>query len=246
MQTLHDFAMFFLEIDQRLDAIISAYGSLTYLVLFGIVFAETGLVVMPFLPGDSLLFAAGALAARPDNPLNVWALAVVFITAAALGDTTNYWAGRSLGPLALRSEKSRFLNRKHLVRAHAFFERWGIYALILARFLPIIRTFMPFTAGIGRMPYWRFLGFSAIGSLAWVGIFLFGGNLFGNIPVVQENFGIVVLAIIAVTAAPAAVGAARAFLTARASRAAAATVVPAPAEPALREQRETTEAGARR
>ncbi len=221
METLQELAMFFLEIDKRLDVIVSEYGTLTYLVLFAIVFVETGLVVMPFLPGDSLLFAAGAIAARPENALNVWALAGVFIGAAALGDTTNYWVGRYVGPRILRSERSRFLNRKHLERAHTFFERWGKYALILARFLPIIRTFMPFTAGVGRMAYWRFLGFSALGSLAWVGLFLFGGYLFGNIPLVQNNFAIVVLAIIGVSVAPAAVGAIRGYRASRAARRAA-------------------------
>lgn len=227
MDTLHELVMFFLEIDKRLDVIMSTYGTLTYLVLFAIVFAETGLVVMPFLPGDSLLFAAGALAARPENPLNVWALAAVFIVAAAMGDTTNYWVGRYVGPRILRSERSRFLNRKHLERAHTFFERWGKYALVLARFLPIVRTFMPFTAGVGAMPYGKFIGFSALGSLAWVGLFLFGGYLFGNIPFVKNNFAIVVLAIISVSVAPAVVGAVRGWRAARAERAARA--VPAPA-----------------
>lgn len=239
MDTLHDLVMFFLEIDKRLDVIMSTYGTLTYLVLFAIVFAETGLVVMPFLPGDSLLFAAGALAARPENPLNVWALAGIFIGAAALGDTTNYWVGRYVGPRILRSERSRFLNRKHLERAHTFFERWGIYALVLARFLPIIRTFMPFTAGVGAMPYARFIGFSALGSLAWVGLFLFGGYLFGNIPFVKNNFAIVVLAIISVSVAPAAVGAIRGWRASRASRTPIDVPAPAPDAPSAHEPVET-------
>jgi membrane-associated protein len=238
MDTIQQFFEFILHIDKSLDSIISQYGTLTYLVLFAIVFAETGLVVTPFLPGDSLLFAAGALAARPENPLNVFALAGVFIGAAAVGDTTNYWIGRYIGPRVLRSEKSRFLNRKHLDHAHAFFEKYGRWALVLARFLPIVRTFMPFTAGVGAMPYFKFIGFSALGSLFWVGIFLFGGYLFGNIPVVRDNFAIVVLAIIAVSAAPAAVGVmrgvARARRAARAQRA-ATPVAPAPPAPNRRE-----------
>jgi membrane-associated protein len=204
-----------LHIDQTLDSIIKSYGALTYAILFAVVFAETGLVVTPFLPGDSLLFAAGAIAASPGNPMHPLALAGVFVAAAACGDTVNYWVGRKIGPRILRSETSRLLSRKHLDRTHAFFDRYGGLAIPLARFLPIIRTFMPFTAGVGGMPFGRFLAFGLIGSTAWVGVFVGGGYLFGSIPVVRNNFALVVLGIIAVSVIPAAVGAYRGWRSAR-------------------------------
>jgi membrane-associated protein len=191
---------FILHIDTHLDLLISSYGLWVYLILFVIVFCETGLVVTPFLPGDSLLFAVGAFAARGSLDLAsaVGALAV----AAVAGDTVNYWAGQVVGPKVFQSEKSRLLNKKYLMRTHEFYERHGGKTIIIARFIPIIRTFAPFVAGIGEMSYARFLSYNVIGGIGWVCVFVFGGFFFGNLGVVRRNFTLVILAIILLSVMP--------------------------------------------
>jgi membrane-associated protein len=171
-------------------------------LLFGIIFAETGLVVMPFLPGDSLLFAAGAFCARPETGLNVHLLALLLFVAAVLGDTVNYWVGAKLGPKVFSREDSPWLRKKHLERAHAFFEKYGGRAIILARFVPIVRTFVPFVAGVGQMTYSRFLAYNIIGGFVWIYAFIYLGFAFGNHPLVQKNFKLVILAIILLSVLP--------------------------------------------
>lgn len=193
---------FILHIDVHLKEIVASYGLWTYAVLFLIVFAETGLVVTPFLPGDSLLFAAGALCAPADSQLNVHAIAVLLFVAAFLGDTVNYWVGSRLGPAVFRRDDSIFLRKKHLERAHAFFVRYGGRAIILARFVPIVRTFVPFVAGVGRMPYGQFLFYNIVGGFVWVYFFTYAGYLFGTHPLVQRNFKLVILAIIVLSVLP--------------------------------------------
>lgn len=191
---------FILHFDRHLQQIFASYGSFTYALLFLIIFCETGLVVTPFLPGDSLLFAAGAFAAA--GSLDVRVLWLGIWLAAVAGDNANYWIGRQLGPRVFQREGSRLLNKKHLENTQAFYEKHGGKTLILARFAPILRTFAPFVAGIGRMPYVRFLAFSMGGGLAWVGLFVLGGFFFGNLPVVRKNFEVVILAVIAVSLMP--------------------------------------------
>ena len=191
----------FLHLDKHLDVIIGNYGTWTYLILFGIVFCETGLVITPFLPGDSLLFAAGIFAARPDAKLNVWIVFVLLSVAAILGDTVNYWIGAYVGPRAFR-ENVRFLKREYLDRTHRFYERHGGKTIILARFIPILRTFAPFVAGIGAMNYRRFLLYNVVGGVGWVAVFVFGGYGFANRDFVKDHFSLVVLAIILISMLP--------------------------------------------
>ncbi len=179
-----------------------------YLLLGAIVFCETGLVVLPFLPGDSLLFACGALAER--GGLNVAVLGLVFMAAALLGDNVNYWLGRALGPRILRGESVPLLNKKNLDRTRKFFARHGGKAVVMARFVPIVRTFAPFTAGVGAMPYARFLTFSVGGAALWVGVCVAVGWFMGNIPIVKDNFSIVVIAIVFVSVIPVLIGMVRA------------------------------------
>lgn len=193
---------FIIHIDRHLAEIIAAYGTWTYAVLFAIIFVETGLVVMPFLPGDSLLFAAGAFCAKPETGLNVHAMALLLFIAAVLGDTVNYWIGAKIGPAVFKREDSIWLRKKHLERAHEFFERYGGRAIILARFVPIVRTFVPFIAGVGQMTYSRFLAYNIIGGFAWIYFFTYAGYLFGNQPFVQRNFKLVILAIIILSVLP--------------------------------------------
>jgi membrane-associated protein len=197
----------FLHLDEHLNQIVTSYGVWTHLILFAIVFAETGLVVTPFLPGDSLLFAAGALAAI--GSLDLWLLVVLLIGAAILGDTVNYWVGAWIGPRAF-SGNVRFLRKDYLDRTHAFYEKHGGKTIILARFIPIIRTFAPFVAGVGAMTYSRFILYNVTGALLWVGLFVPLGYFFGNMPTVKENFSLVILAIIAISVMPIAVEAIRA------------------------------------
>lgn len=192
----------FLHLDIHLAGIIRDYGAWTYGILFAVIFVETGLVVMPLLPGDSLLFAAGTFAALGD--LNPLALIGLLIAAAILGDTVNYWIGNRIGPRAF-SGKIRFLKQKHLQRTHEFYERHGGKTIILARFIPIVRTFAPFVAGIGSMTYPRFLAYNVVGAVAWVTLFVSVGFLFGNIPAVKERFSLVILAIILVSVVPIAI-----------------------------------------
>ncbi|HLP24200.1 MAG TPA: DedA family protein [Acidobacteriota bacterium] len=193
---------FIIHIDRHLAEIIAAYGTWTYAVIFAIIFVETGLVIMPFLPGDSLLFAAGAFCAKPETGLNVHAMALLLFIAAVLGDTVNYWIGAKLGPAVFKREDSIWLRKKHLERAHEFFERYGGRAIILARFVPIVRTFVPFIAGVGQMTYSRFLAYNVIGGFAWIYFFTYAGYLFGNQPFVQKNFKLVILAIIILSVVP--------------------------------------------
>ncbi|MCB9518168.1 MAG: DedA family protein [Gemmatimonadales bacterium] len=202
MDLLRQFVDFFLHLDTHLAEIIREYGTWTYAILFLIVFAETGLVVMPLLPGDSLLFAAGTFAALGD--LNPVLLILLLIAAAILGDTVNYWVGNRIGARAF-SGNVRFLKREYLERTQRFYERHGGKTIILARFVPIVRTFAPFVAGVGTMSYPRFLAYNVIGAVVWVTGFVTIGYLFGNIPAVKERFSLVILAIIAVSVLPIAI-----------------------------------------
>ena len=196
-----------LHFDDHLTTIIDAYGPWVYGLLFLIIFCETGLVVTPFLPGDSLLFAAGAVAARPDAPLNIWLLAGSLLVAAILGDAANYSIGHYVGPRIFRAEDRssfwhRLLNRDHLMKAHAFFEKYGGKAVVLGRFVPICRTFVPFVAGCGSMSYSQFALFNVLGGMLWVGLCLGAGYGFGNMKVVQENFELVVVGIVFISLLP--------------------------------------------
>ena len=191
---------FVLHIDRHLGEIIRNYGAISYVILFLIVFCETGLVVVPFLPGDSLLFAAGSFAAI--GAFNVVWLLVIISAAAILGDTINYWIGPAASRRVFYSENVRFLNRKHLERTHEFYERHGGKTIILARFIPIIRTFAPFVAGMGRMTYWHFIAYNLIGGIIWPVVFILAGYFFGNLPVVKENFSLVLLIIILLSVMP--------------------------------------------
>ena len=195
------FLDFFLHLDDHLAGLVDRYHTGIYYILFAIVFCETGLVITPFLPGDSLLFAAGALAG--SGRLDVWLVALIFMAAAFAGDNTNYFIGKFLGPRILRNENSKILNRKYLDKTHAFFERYGGKAIIIARFVPIVRTFTPFVAGIGAMTYPRFLAYSVAGAALWVGSCVSLGYLFGGLPIVKKNFTLIVLAIIFVSILPA-------------------------------------------
>jgi membrane-associated protein len=192
----------FLHLDMYLDTIIQQYGVWMYFILFVVVFLETGVVVTPFLPGDSLLFAAGALCARGDLVVG-WLFLLLWL-AAVLGDTVNYSIGHIVGPRAFHGQ-NRFFKREHLDRTHQFYERYGGKTIVLARFIPIIRTFAPFVAGIGRMSYGRFVTYNVLGGLLWTGLFVFGGYYFGNQPLVKRNFTFVILAIIVISLLPLAV-----------------------------------------
>jgi len=199
MDLLRDFLDILLHLDSHLGQIIAEYGRWTYGILAAIIFCETGLVVTPFLPGDSLLFAVGAFAGIGSlDPILVSSL---LITAAVLGDSTNYWVGRFIGPRAF-SGSIRFLKKEYLDQTHAFYAKHGRKTVILARFLPILRTFAPFVAGVGAMPYASFLAMSVAGSLCWVGLFVSAGYFFGNLPFVRQNFTLVVMGIILVSVAP--------------------------------------------
>jgi len=189
-----------LHLDRYLSGIIQQYGLWTYAVLFVVIFIETGFVVMPFLPGDSLLFAAGTFAAL--KAIKIGWLLLLLSAAAILGDTVNYWVGRRLGPKVFHKEEARFFKREYLDRTHAFYERHGGKTIIIARFVPIIRSFAPFVAGIGRMSYGRFLAFNVVGGVGWVVLLTGAGYFFGNIPFVKNNYSIAVLVIIAISTVP--------------------------------------------
>lgn len=189
-----------LHLDRYLALVISAFGVWTYVFLFLVIFAETGLVVAPFLPGDSLLFAVGTLAG--GGFLGIWPAYVVLLAAAILGDTVNYWLGHHAGPKVFSQEQSRFFNKAYLQKTREFYEKHGGKTIILARFLPIARTFAPFVAGVGRMHYRTFLFFNVAGAFLWVTLFLFAGYFFGALPLVQANFEYVILGIIALSLAP--------------------------------------------
>lgn len=201
MDTLKDLIGFFLHLDQHLQPIIADYGVWTYLILFLIVFCETGLVVTPFLPGDSLLFACGAFAATGSFSLPLL-MALLFV-AAVLGDTVNYWIGRYLGPRLLAMKRIRIIKPEHLDKTHQFYERYGGKTIVIARFVPIVRTFAPFVAGLGHMSYGRFMVYNVAGGALWVFLCTIAGYLFGNLPFVKENFSLVILGIIAVSLLPA-------------------------------------------
>ncbi len=190
---------FILHVDVHLAAIVERYGAWTYGVLTAIIFCETGLVVTPFLPGDSLLFATGALAAT--GVLDVWLLFALLTVAAIAGDAVNYWTGSYFGT-KLFDGRIPYLKQEHLDRTHDFYEKYGGKAIVIARFVPIVRTVAPFVAGCGRMTYTRFAFYNVLGALLWIGTMLFGGYLFGNIPIIKENFGLVVIAIIIASLVP--------------------------------------------
>ena len=199
MDLIHTLVDFILHLDRLLAEIIAQYGVWTYLILFLIIFAETGLVVTPFLPGDSLLFAAGTFAGL--GSLDPWLTFLLLGVAAVAGDTLNYWVGRYIGPRAF-SGTVRWLRQDYLDQTRAFFEKHGGKTIVLARFIPIIRTFAPFVAGVGEMKYGRFLAYNVVGGVVWVGLFIFAGYLFGNIPVVRRNFTAVIMGIIVISVLP--------------------------------------------
>ena len=192
----------FLHLDVHLNEWAGALGLWLYVVLFLIVFCETGLVVTPFLPGDSLLFAVGALLSVPGTPLSLSTMVVLLCVAAILGDAVNYTIGYRVGPRVFTSETSRLLNKEHLVRTQKFYDKYGGKTIVLARFMPIVRTFAPFVAGIGRMNYSRFAMFNVSGGIAWVCSFLFAGYFFGAVPVVKRNFHVVIVAIVIISVLP--------------------------------------------
>jgi len=201
MDLVHFFVDFFLHLDRHLAEVIQAYGAWSYALLFTIVFMETGLVVTPFLPGDSLLFAAGSFAAL--GMLDVRLLFALLCLAAVVGDNLNYAIGRYLGPKVFHYERSRFFNPDHLRKTHRFYEKYGDKTIIIARFVPIVRTFSPFVAGIGAMRYLRFLAYDVVGGILWVGVCVLAGFFFGNLPFVKQNFSLVIVAIVLISVMPA-------------------------------------------
>jgi len=198
MDFIHQFVDFFLHLDKHLGDIIANYGTLTYGILFAIVFCETGLVVTPFLPGDSLLFAVGALSHAENAVLNPIYCYLLLTAAALLGDNSNYWIGRFFGPKVF----GKFVKKKYMDQTHDFYEKHGILTLIIAQFAPIIRTFAPFVAGVGRMTYSKFVVLNLIGVLSWTTIFVWAGYFFGGMPAIQKNFHYVILAIIVISLTP--------------------------------------------
>jgi len=207
---------FVVRLDHHLAAFIAEHGAWVYALLFVIVFCETGLVVTPFLPGDSLLFVVGALAAA--GGMDIGLVMALLVSAALCGDNVNYWIGRWAGPRVFRSEEARWLNRRHLDRTHAFYERHGGKAIIIARFVPIVRTYVPFVAGVGTMPYARFLAYSVAGALLWVVSLSLAGYWFGNIPAVKDNLALVIVVIVAISVSPIALELLRAWAGRRAAR----------------------------
>lgn len=199
MQQLIDI---FLHLDQHLSALSASLGPWMYVLLILIIFAETGLVVMPFLPGDSLLFAVGALCAIEGSGLNVWLMGVLLTVAAILGDATNYAIGKHFGPAVFKRDDSLFFNKNHLVHTQRFYERHGGKTIVLARFMPIVRTFAPFVAGIGNMSYPRFAMYNVVGGILWVASFLALGHAFGNLEIVKKQFHYVIFGIIFISIAP--------------------------------------------
>lgn len=200
MELIINFFDFFLHLDRYLSMAIQNFGGWTYLLVFLIIFCETGLVVTPLLPGDSLLFGLGAFAAI--GVLEVELLFVILSVAAVGGDAVNYAAGKFLGPRIFRKEDVRFLNRDYLERTHRFYEKYGGKTIVIARFVPIIRTFAPFVAGVGSMTYRRFACYNVLGGISWIAVFIFGGYYFGNLPAVKQNFSLVIFAIIFLSVLP--------------------------------------------
>jgi membrane-associated protein len=190
-------------VDRHLRELMEAIGpGWLYLVLAAVIFCETGLVILPFLPGDSLLFAVGALCAIPGSPLQLWVLIPLLCAAAIVGDAVNYWVGYQVGPRVFKSDTSRWFNRHHLLRAQAFYERYGAKTIILARFIPIVRTFAPFVAGIGRMNFFKFWCYNILGGIFWVTLFLVAGYWMGTWEIIQKNFFLVTIGIIFVSLVP--------------------------------------------
>ena len=200
MHFIKEVINFFLHLDVNLNIIITQYGILTYAILFVVIFAETGFVLTPFLPGDSLLFAAGAFASR--GVLNENYLFLILALAAIIGDTLNYWIGHFIGPKIFHKEKVRFFKKEYLERTHKFFEKYGGKTIIIARFIPIIRTFAPFVAGIGGMTYSKFIIYNILGAALWVALLVYSGFYFGNVKIVKDNFSLVIAAIIIVSILP--------------------------------------------
>jgi membrane-associated protein len=198
IQTIIDL---FLHLDKHLGNLIQQIGVWSYAPLFFVIFMETGFVITPFLPGDSLIFAAGTLAALPESPLNVVVLFLGLAAAAILGDTTNYWIGHYVGPRVF-TEKIPFLKKEYLDRTHKFYEKHGGITIFLARFIPIIRTFAPFVAGVGAMSYGKFITYNIVGGLVWTALFTFVGYFFGNLEIVQNNFSLVIVAIVVISVVP--------------------------------------------
>jgi membrane-associated protein len=208
MEFLSQFIDIVLHLDRHLAVLVTQYGIWIYAILFAIIFCETGLVVMPFLPGDSLLFVAGALAATSGGGMDIGILIAVLLAAAVLGDNTNYWIGRWFGLKVLHwgGGSPRFFNRAAYDKAHGFYERWGGLTMTLARFIPLVRTFAPFVAGVARMTYPRYFAFDLLGGVIWVCSLTLAGYWFGNLPVVKNNLSVVILAIVGVSILPIVVG----------------------------------------
>jgi len=206
IELIHQFIDIILHLDLHLAIWTQMFGLWVYLILFIIIFAETGLVIAPFLPGDSLLFAAGAIATLPNVPINIHLLALLLLSAGILGDFVNYSIGKKLGPKIFKREDSIFFNRNHLVKTQEFYHKHGAKTIIIARFAPIIRTFAPFVAGIGKMNYSRFVVYNAIGAFLWVNSFLYAGYFFGNLPSVKTNFHIIIFAVIGLSLIPVLIG----------------------------------------
>jgi len=202
MELLHQALDIFLHLNKHLDELCQSYGTWTYAILFIVVFCETGLIVTPFLPGDSLLFAAGALSAGQNNPLHPGLLFALLSASAILGDGVNYAIGKFLGPKVLKNENSRIFKKHYLDKTHAFYEKYGGKTIIIARFVPIVRTFAPFVAGVGTMTYRRFAVYNVTGGIAWVAAFIFAGYWFGNLPIVKSYFHLVIVAIIVISVMP--------------------------------------------
>ncbi len=200
MEYFQYFIDFILHLDKHLSQLVSQYGLLTYFILFAIIFTETGFVVTPFLPGDSLLFAAGAIASL--GSLNIWGIVALLIVAAILGDTVNYWIGHFFGRKIVDNPKIKFINQEHIDKTEQFYKKHGAKTIILARFVPIVRTFAPFVAGVGTMNYGKFITYNVIGGVVWVSLFTLLGYFFGNIPIIQENFHYAVFAIIGLSLIP--------------------------------------------
>jgi membrane-associated protein len=224
MELIAQFVDLFLHVDDHLLKLVADYGGWVYALLFIVIFCETGLVVTPILPGDSLLFAAGALAAGASTTgegLSIVLLIPLLIVAAILGDAVNFAIGTAVGPGFLEKEKIRFIKKKHLEKTQRFYEKYGGKTIILARFVPIVRTFAPFVAGIGRMSYARFATFNVVGAIAWVSVCTLAGYFFGELPFVKKNFELVVLGIIGVSVLPIAIEILKGWLDARKAKAAA-------------------------
>ena len=200
MEMMVKFIDILLHLDKYIDVLIQNYGMWTYLIFFIIIFCETGLVVTPFLPGDSLLFVAGTFAAI--GPLNLTWLLVLLSVAAILGDTINYWIGNYIGPKVFQMQNSRVFRKEYLDRTHQFYEKYGPITIVIGRFVPIIRTFAPFLAGVGSMTYGKFLTYNVVGGILWIASFTLGGYFFGNLPFVKKNFTLVIIVIIVISVMP--------------------------------------------